>query len=131
MALSPKEQRVLGTVERDLADAEPFLNYALASMRVPLGYRITARSATGRRRVSCFAGYGWLALILGGLLTGIGLLWVGLMLGIPSVAIPCAALAQITPIGAGWLARWLARRRKRSACEAINPDTGRNASTGR
>ena len=125
MSLSPREQRVLGTIERDLADTEPFLNRALASMRLPLQYRIPPRSVTKQPHVS----YAWLALIIGGLAGGVALLWAGLVLGIPDVAIPGAALTQIAPIGIGWLARSLRRKRRRTG--ASDPDTGRNASAGR
>lgn len=125
MTLSPREQRVLGTIERDLAEAEPFLSRALATMRLPLQYRMPLRSVTAQPHVS----YVWFVLILGGMLGGVGLLWAGVTLGIPDVAIPGAALTQIAPVGIGWLAR-LVRRRKQRA-RAANPDAGRSASAGR
>ena len=124
MTLTPREKRDLGTIERNLADAEPFLNRALATMRLPLPYRMPARRAASQLNGS----YVWLALILGGLVGGIALLWAGLVLGIPDAAIPGAALTQIAPVGIGWLARF-ARRRKQRA-RAADAGAGRNASAG-
>ncbi|MGH3167747.1 MAG: hypothetical protein ACRDN0_17900 [Trebonia sp.] len=74
-------------------------------------------------------GYVWLAVILGGLVGGIALLWAGLVTGIPDMAIPGAALTQIAPIGIGWLARFVHQRKRRA--RAADPDTGLNAGAGR
>jgi hypothetical protein len=129
MALSPEEHQVLDEIENVLADSEPSLSEALDSMQLP------ARKPLGNRAlVSADSGltdYGWVMLVLSGLLVGIGILWVGLVTGAPIIAIPAAALAQVAALSIGLITRWIVRRRADRTHAAGYPDTGRNASADR
>jgi hypothetical protein len=129
MALSPEEHQVLDEIENVLADAEPSLSEALDSMRLPPNKRLRGRSLVSAD--SGLSDYGWVVLTLSGLLVGIAILWAGIVAGVPAIAIPAAALAQVLPLSIGLIARWIVRRRAARAHAAGNPDTGRNASADR
>jgi hypothetical protein len=129
MALSPEEHQVLDEIENVLADSEPSLSEALDSMQLPPRKRLGSRSVVSAD--SGLTDYAWVMLILSGLLVGIAILWVGLVTGVPTIAIPAAALAQVVPLSIGLIARWIVRRRAARTLAAGNPDTGRNASADR
>jgi hypothetical protein len=129
MALSPEEHQVLDEIENVLAGSEPSLSEALDSMQLP-----PRKHLRGRSLVSADSGltdYGWVVLVLSGLLVGIAILWAGMATGVPAIAIPAAALAQVVPLSIGLIARWVVRRRAARAHAAGNPDAGRNASADR
>jgi hypothetical protein len=106
-SLSAHERRILAEIEHDLAAAEPRLEQALVSARLPaFQYWPVVRSGHPRLRR-----HAWLIGMMTSLLCGIGLLATGLALHSFPLIFTGIPLAQFTPAAAGWLSR----RRSRPA----------------
>jgi len=107
MSLSEREQRILDEIERYLSAAEPWPGRILAGARLAL----CAQAARWRHAVRGNAG--WVAVMIAGLLAGIGLLSAGLASGVLVMAFCGGLLTQLSPLSVLWLARWWPRMRPR------------------
>lgn len=122
MALSPREQRILDEIERELSASRTTPGRVLAQVRLPLPGR-----AAGWRH-GAWGDAGWIAAMIVVLLAGIALLWAGLALAVPAMASGGALLTTLGPVSVGWLARWW--RRTRTVPRRRMASTGREAVPG-
>jgi hypothetical protein len=105
-SLSGREQRILAEIESDLAAAEPRLEQALVSAKLPvLGVRPVVRPDQAKLRKSW-----WIAGLIASLLCGFGLLTAGLVLNSLPLIVVGTPLAQFSPFVAGY--RGIARARR-------------------
>jgi predicted lipid-binding transport protein (Tim44 family) len=92
MPLSPREQQILDSIEHDLGRG-----------RLLSRTRAFDRAATRLKKGSS-GNTGWVAVLIGGLLSGIGILSAGLALGSLGLIIGGAVLTQLTLVSVRCLA---------------------------
>jgi hypothetical protein len=122
MPLSPREQRILDEIERELSASGTPPGRVLSQARLAL------RGYAARWRHGAWGNAGWVAVMTAVLLAGIALLWAGLVLVVPAMAYGGALLTTLGPVSVGWLARWwrrtVLRRRLASADREASQDSG-------
>jgi Protein of unknown function (DUF3040) len=100
-SLSAREQRILTEIEHDLAAAEPRLEQALSTVRLP-AFRFRSAITFDQDR---FRWRMWLMGMIATLLCGIGLLTAGIIIDSFPLIFAGIPLAQFSPFAFGYLIR--------------------------